>query len=282
MYLLFDIGGTKMRVSVAPDLFNFHEPAILDTPQEFDDAMALLEEKALELSRGTPLRGVCGGVAGPLDATGNFLANAPHLPKWVGKPLKRTLEAAFNAPVHIFNDCSLVGLGEATSGAGKDAEIMAYLSVSTGVGGVRIVKQTIDAAHFGFEPGHQIIHENGTICPGCGGRGHLEAYVSGSAIERRFGKHPKEITDPAVWEELSRYLAVGVYNTILMWSPEVVVIGGSMMKEIGIPLARVEHHLSQLLTILPKPPALKLATLGDIGGLHGALHFLRSQKSSFS
>jgi glucokinase len=55
------------------------------------------------------------------------------------------------------------GLGEAVFGAGKGREIVVYMTISTGVGGARIVGGKIDASAMGFEPGHQIIDA-------CGGK----------------------------------------------------------------------------------------------------------------
>jgi predicted NBD/HSP70 family sugar kinase len=182
---------------------------------------------------------------------------------------------------YIENDTAMVGLGEAAYGAGKDFDIVAYLTISTGVGGARIVGRRIDANVFGFEPGHQIIDADGTMCPDCRafeddrGLGHLEAHISGSAIEKRFGKHPSEIDDEKVWDDLARYLAYGLNNTIVHWSPEVVVLGGGMMKSTGIKIERIDHYLEDILKIFPERPLLKLAELGDVGGLFGGLSYIK-------
>ena len=64
---------------------------------------------------------------------------------------------------YLANDSDLDGLGEATVGAGKGFNIVAYITVSTGIGGVRIVGGKIDVSTYGFEPGHQIIDADGSI-----------------------------------------------------------------------------------------------------------------------
>ncbi|MFV1917705.1 MAG: ROK family protein, partial [Patescibacteria group bacterium] len=119
------------------------------------------------------------------------------------------------------------------------------------------------------------------ICPECkaleddASLGHLEAHISGAAVEKRYGKKPYEITDDKFWDELARLLAFGLNNTIVHWSPDVVVLGGSMMKKIGIPIDRVKFHLKKILKIFPELPEIKKAELGDLGGLHGALYYLK-------
>jgi predicted NBD/HSP70 family sugar kinase len=188
-----------------------------------------------------------------------------------------------NAPVYIENDTAVVGLGEAVFGAGKFHDIVAYISVSTGVGGVRIVHKQIDVSAAGFEPGHQIIDAGG----GLEVRGEpayqnrtLEAYVSGSSVEARYHKKPFEIEQPEFWEHMARILAYGLNNTIVHWSPEIVVIGGSMMKKIGIPVDRVAAHLKGILHIYPEIPVIAKSELEDVGGLYGAMQLIKTRKSS--
>ena len=82
------------------------------------------------------------------------------------------------------------------NGAGKGEEIVAYIKVSTGIGGVRIVDGKIDRNILGFEPGYQIIDPTGTLCPICDSAGHLKSHVSGAALEARFNKRAYKITDP--------------------------------------------------------------------------------------
>jgi predicted NBD/HSP70 family sugar kinase len=158
-------------------------------------------------------------------------------------------------------------------------EIVAYITVSTGVGGVRIVREQIDVSRMGFEPGHQIIDADGTLCKStvCGLGLDLEGAVSGTAISGRYGKKPYEITDEAFWDEMARVLAFGLNNTIVHWSPDIVVIGGSMMNKIGIPIERVRAYLKGVLHIFPELPAIEHSALADIGGLHGALAYVKQK-----
>ncbi len=183
-------------------------------------------------------------------------------------------DAAFIIGVKRIHE-AMVGLGEANYGAGRGKDIVVYMTISTGVGGVRIVKGNVDESAMGFEPGHQIIDPDNTLCPTCDGN-DLEAYVSGTSIEKRFGKKPYEIQDDAVWDELAKFLAYGLHNTIMHWSPDIIVLGGSMMKEVGIPLPAVRTHLSGIMKIFPTLPQIEKAELADFGGLYGALYFART------
>lgn len=273
-FLLFDIGGTKMRIAVSADGKTFEEPRIVPTPETVEEGVRVLCSIAEDLLAGRRAGAVAGGTPGTLDTAKTMITNAPNLPGWNGKPFTAPLQQRVGCPVFLENDTAMAGLGEAHAGAGKGFRIVAYLTISTGVGGDRIVDGAIDASAMGVEPGHQLIDADGTLRPELGGVTSLEEYISGTAFSRRFGKPAKEITDDAVWDEAARWLAVGLHNTILHWSPDVVVLGGSMMNVPGIPIAGVRAHLRELMRIFPKLPDVRPAALGDLGGLHGALVFL--------
>jgi glucokinase len=278
-YLLFDIGGTNTRIALSRDGETFGEPKIVETPKDFDACMSLLKTVAFELSGGEKIDAAGGDVAGVLSRDRNTILKSPHLPGWNGKPISLAIENALETKAYLANDSAIVGLGEAVYGAGKGHQIVAYITVSTGVGGVRIVDQKIDASAMGFEPGHQIIDAGGALHQSSvGGSGiDLEGYISGTAISERYGKKPYEITDEKFWDEMARLLAYGLNNTIVHWSPDIIVIGGSMMKKIGIPIERVRAHLKGILRIYPELPLIEHSLLGDIGGLYGALHFIKQQ-----
>lgn len=277
MLIALDIGGTKTRVAVSEDGHTFDTPMKIDTPPSFEDGIAAITAEAHRLLDGRSVEGVVAGIAGPLSPDRTTILNSPHLTDWIGKPLSERLSAALGAPrVFIENDSALVGLGEAIHGAGQGYPIVAYLTVSTGVGGVRIVDGKIDQSAFGFEPGHQVIDMDGTVAPFLGIE--AEDLVSGSATEIRFGKKAYQVTDPEVWEELSRWVAYLVNNTVVHWSPHAVVLGGSMIVgDPAVPVDRIKAHLYEILSIFPHKPEVLSATLKDVGGIYGGFAFIRQQ-----
>jgi glucokinase len=275
MYLVFDIGGSKIRLAASNDKKIFGETKVINTPKDFEEGVALIKKTVYDLLGNVRLDGAAGGVAGVLDKTKSELSRAPHLEGWAWKPLKEKLEEALLCPVRLENDSAVVGLGEACDGNGKGQKIVAYLTVSTGVGGARIVDGKIDENSIGFEPGHQIIDPYGPVCLACGVKGHLEAFVSGYQVALTYKMPAYEIADKTVWEDLSKYLAIGVNNLLVHWSPDIVIIGGSMMKQVGIPIERVREHIKEIFKIFPTIPPIELASLGDLGGLYGGLALLR-------
>jgi predicted NBD/HSP70 family sugar kinase len=278
MYFLFDIGGTKMRFAFSPDGKTFEEPRILPTPRSFAEGVNIFKNAARELSSGRKIQVAAGGITRALGNSENALLKAPGMPNTIDS-LRKEFERAIGVPVCFENDSAVCGLGEALHGAGRGHKFVVYITVSTGVGGARIVSGKIDEGAMGFEPGHQIVDMPHSFRTEFNPVGDLQGFVSGKSLEKRFGKKPKEITDPNVWEELAGELAYGIHNSIVHWSPSVVVLGGSMITgSPAISVERTNFYLKDILKVYPEVPEIKKAELGDVGGLWGALEFAKQQK----
>lgn len=272
MFIVFDIGGTNMRVAVSSDGKTLEESKIVPTPENFEQGIQTLKQVANELSKGEKIEGVAGGVAGPLDKDKNGLAKSPNIPGWINKPLKSVLEKIFECRAILENDTATGGIGEAVKGAGIGKKIVAYIALGTGVGGKRIVDGKISSDSFNFEPGHQIIVPDGDLC-NCGGKGHMEPYVSGSYFEKTYGQKGEEISDPEIWDKISKYLAISLVNSTVHWTPDIIVLGGGVSQ--SIPLEKVNAYLKEFLTIYPTAPQVVLGTLNHDAGLYGALELLK-------
>jgi glucokinase len=270
MNLLFDIGGTNMRFAMSKDGESIEKLVTMSTPSDFDEAIACVSQVVRELRGPNSIHAAAGGVAGILDVGKSWLFYSPNLRGWEKKPLKTSLEQVIEAPCTLENDAALSGLGEAIAGAGKGYKIVAYITVGTGVGGVRVVNEKIDERSVGFEPGHQIIDidKNGDGV-------ELETVVSGAGIKKTTSKNPSEITDLAFWETVSRHLAVGLNNTILHWSPQIIVLGGGMITADIIPFDKVSLHLKKIFTAFPDLPIIHKSTLKDQSALFGAMQLLK-------
>jgi glucokinase len=269
MHILFDLGKTKIRIAGASLHDSFTAPRIFDTPKDYQETITLLVKVGQEIAGGGNIASFIGGVGGPLEKNKKSLVEGLNFPGWGGKPFVENLSSAAQAPVFLENDSAMVGLGEAVCGAGRGFGIVAYITVSTGVGGVRIVDGKIDTNAYGFEPGWQVLSLDGKI--------YASDILSGAAVEKETGKKPFETTDENFWDEKARVLAQVLNNVIVMWSPDCIVLGGSMMKEVGIPVPATEKYLKEICKIFPDIPPIKKSELGDFGGLWGALAFLKNK-----
>lgn len=276
-YVLFDIGGTKTRIAVSKDLKSYGEPVKFKTPKDFDEGIEAIVSAVKELTDIADIRGMAGGVRGRLNFDKTEIAYDTALSTWVEKPLVKTLEKKLKTKIMMHNDTAMVGLGEAHHGAGKGFDIVAYHTVSTGVNGAKIEKGQIDTSYNGFEVGKQVLDIDRTIL-GDDVEPTLENLISGTALEERMGMKPYEVPqEDSIWNQLAEYFAYGLRNSIMYWSPNIIVLGGSMI--VGDPrifLDDIVRHTQIALDDLVECPPIVDATLGDEGGLYGAMALLNA------
>ena len=197
MWLGFDIGGTKLAVVVGDDTGRIaarrRRPmrpsgdARTDVDAMLRDAHELLAEAGVAPSA---LRGVGVAAPGPIDLARGVVESPPNLTGWGTVPLRGWLEAAFAAPVHLENDANAAALAEWRFGAARGARHMAYLTMSTGVGGGlvldgRLYRGTGNAGEIGHMPVEW--GPEAERC-GCGQRGCLEAYTGGRRWTERLAR----------------------------------------------------------------------------------------------
>lgn len=269
MIIVADIGGTHLRIAASDATGTIEESVILDTPADFEAAVAIFANTARDVARGRTIESGTVGVAGLLSMDRRILLRAPHLRKWEGKNVEDVFGQALGAPVRFENDVALGALGEARSGAGVGASIVGYIANGTGVNGARVVDGRLDRAAFGFEIGWQLLGIDDSA-PEWG------SLVSGAGLAEKYDKPSSEITDQAIWNTCADHFAYGLYNTILHWSPDRVVLGGTLFTERVIPLDRVLDTLRSINTALDELPDICLAKLGDRSTLYGATFFAKS------
>ena len=287
MYILFDIGGTRTRVASSHDLDSFGEPIIFNTPKNFEEGIEMISVAVKELSKGDTVKVAAGGIAAsPNREKTEIIGGGPNIADWLNKPLKTHLEKEFGCSVYIENDTAMGGLAQVVYGPAQGEEIAVYMTVSTGVGGCRFVDGKIDKSAMGFEPGWQIIGapeigQSATLTDkwldGYCSNGYLISHIGGTCVERKEGKKPVEITDKDFWDKKAKILSRGLHNICTMWSPDIIVIGGSMMNHIGIPLDPTKKYLKETLKdVFPgEMPRIEPAKFGDEMGLHGAMAYLK-------
>ncbi len=261
MYFLGDIGGTKIRLAFAQNQNKIEKFLILRTPQNYKDFLNLIRN----ISQNYKFKKAVFGFAGNFDKNKEKLIYAPNLKDYQNKNLKRDLEKILNCPVLLENDAALAGLGEAKFGAGKKYKIIAYITLSTGIGGVKIVNQRIAENFYGFEPGHSyflINFQNFSYFS------QIEDLISGSALEKIFGKKPEEIKNKKIWEEIHQILAMFLVNVSLFWSPEVIILGGGISESINF--KKLNQYFQDFHPIGWKIKIIKVK-LKNKGGIYGDL-----------
>ena len=266
MCILGDIGGTKTRISFSKNLDDFNDPIIFETPKSYKSALKKFNEVLGSLSEP---QAICFGVAGVFSKSRDKLLTSPHLPDWAGRSLKLDIYNITKCEnIFLENDTAIVGLGEVSKILRSEVSNIVYITISTGVGGVKIENGKIGNNTYGFEPGHQIIKINHDLKT-------LEQLVSGSGIKSQTGKEAYEIKDESFWDLVIKNIAIGIHNTIVYWSPEIIILGGGVGQKLSID--KIICEVEKLLKIFPKAPDIVRAQLGDLGGIVGAIEFLKNK-----
>ena len=276
MYLLFDIGGTKTRITLSRDGETFEKPRIITTPTDYMEGINAFRTIKEELVGNENISIAAGSVSASFNREGTRLTGGGlQITDWLGKPIKQDMEQALGCSVYMVNDTMMGGLAQAHLGPGKNHGIVVYITVSTGIGGARIVDGKIDRNAFGFEPGQQIIDAGNALCHGWSKQGFLTDYISGMGIEKNEGRKPEDIHDEAFWRSRADFLAIGLYNITTMWSPDIIAVGGSIMKSISFEYLEEKYRDVLKNTFPNEQPLLAPAEFGDEMGLYGALVFIK-------
>lgn len=229
MFVSIDLGGTKTRVASSKNLTELFEIEKFSTNENLDAQKKLLNESIISVSHSEKVLGISIGVPAILDRKEGKYKHLTNFHELDGYEYGEILDTTLREALYIVeNDAALAGLAEAVSGAGRDFPVVAYITLSTGVGGVRIADEELPHGFKFSEPGHHIIEPEGRYHESCGQNGCWEAYVSGDAFEEIYGRSPIDCTDENIWEDYAYRLSRGVINLISFWAPDVIVFGGGM------------------------------------------------------
>ncbi len=268
MKFVFNAGATSTRAGISTTGHSIEKISVFPTNNDFDLWADELIKEAKVLGAGGDISEIGGGIAGVFDSEKDFLIRSPNLTTWEGKNIKRALQEKFNCRISLENDTAMEALGEANMGAGKGKTIVAYLTIGTGIGGALTIDGRLIPRWQGSEPGQQIIYADGGI-------DYWERFASGRAIKEKYGIEAKSINDPRFWDDEHQLLSIGIHNVIVMWSPEIIILGGGVSKQINID--KLKDMLIDKLKIFPYLPQISKSHLGEESGLVGALLHLRDK-----
>ena len=305
-----DIGGTKIAGAVVDaDGAVVAEARVVSPaadPTAIESAVAAL---VAGLAAEHPVTAVGVGAAGYIASDRSTVLFAPNI-AWREEPLGADLRRLIGLPVVVENDANAAAWGEFRYGAGRDHDDQLMVTVGTGVGGGVIAGgRLLRGAHgVAAEIGHLRLVPDGRPC-GCGNRGCLEQYGSGSALVRdtraavlddpdrarglldRAGGDPGAIDGPLVTEaahdgdpfavaalaRLGDVLGQGIASLAAVLDPGVVVVGGGVSEAGDLLLDPIRAAFERELTGRGFRPAAQIrpAALGNRAGVVGAADLAR-------
>lgn len=193
LYVGIDVGGTKVAYGLFDENYRILSrtqlPSRPDLPVEeamseivggVDILMAQSEYRRDELTA----VGVC--LPSFIDHKTGSITYTSNLPNWVGVPARDMLSERLNVPLMLDNDANAAAIAEHRMGAGKDAEHMIYITISTGIGGGLIINRRIFRGSHGMagEIGHVLLSDSIGFPCACGNPGCAESISSGPNMAR--------------------------------------------------------------------------------------------------
>ena len=305
-----DIGGTKIAAGLVSPEGEISELVKVPSPASDPELMTkTVVELINQLAEGKEIEAVGIAAAGFIDAKRNEILYSPNL-QWRHEPLRSRVQELVSFPVFLENDANAAAWAEFRFGGGKKAQSMVMLTIGTGVGGAIIADGRLIRGGFGIggELGHIRLIKGGRQC-GCGQRGCLEQYGSGTAFLKAArklatsdgpaGRRLRELASEngiltgaevsqaisegdvgalSLLRELGDYLGQGLASIVATLDPEVCIIGG------GVSIAGeklTEPIYFSYLNNLPAKgyrPELQViaAKLGNEAGIIGAADLARS------
>lgn len=307
-YVGIDLGGTNIVAGVVDENYKIIATAKTKTncprpDKAIADDMAKMALEAVKNAKltiddiewvgiGTP--GIANSKTGIIEYSNNLGFN--------NTPMVKYIQETIDKPVFIENDANAAAYGEYVAGAAKGAENAVCITLGTGVGGGIIIDGKIySGSNFaGAEIGHTVIEVDGAKCS-CGRKGCFEAYSSATGLIRMtkeaIAENPECIMakiadekgkvtartsfdamragDPvakALVDKYIKYLAAGITNTINIFQPDILCIGGGVCNE-GDPLLLPVRELVKKEVYTrnsPKNTEIVIAKLGNDAGIIGA------------
>jgi len=299
-----DVGGTKIAAGVVTEFGKVLDSIRIETPANKDTkrTVALLDRMVRSFLEKFPTVCAVGvGCAGLVEWPSGVIRYAANN-NYRNLQLREELETSTGLSTTVENDANAAAWAECVLGSGKDAADVLMLTVGTGIGaGYCFGKKLFrGSTGLGVELGHIVVDPNGRKCA-CGNRGCLETLASGSALGlagkkiamsqpigtiAELAASPDKVTgetvceaarqgDPSaleLFEDIGKWLGLGVATLVNLFDPEVVVIGGGLIEAESLLLrptiVSFERHVyARNYRRLPK---IVSAAMGPESGMVGA------------
>ena len=287
-----DIGGTKIAVGIVREDGTIVCRSECPTNPQRGLADAIDRMEAMlrkDMGAHGEIAGLGIGCPGPLDPISGVIGEVGTLPSWEGGQLGAEMSARLGRSVALENDADAAALAEYAWGAARTQGTMIYLTVSTGIGGGIVQRGELYRSARGAHPelGHQVIDPSGPLCY-CRISGCWESLASGPAMSAWFQSvdpDQRKVSAAKICELAQKgdiwavravkreadYLGLGMANLVTLFVPDVICLGGGVMKSSGLFLDEIRSAVRKLCTQVPvEDTVIALSSLGRDTGLLGA------------
>lgn len=282
-FLSIDIGGTYTKLGIVDNTGKvfFFRRILTKTFFPTDDLSkfsALLKNYLIAEKIPTKnIQAIVVGLPCTLTTSRNRAVSCPNLKVIENLDLIAELNNEFAIPIFLERDTNLAILGECWKGAAKGYSNVVGVFVGTGLGCGLILNGRLYVGSHGVaaELGHIAVPGKKDVCA-CGNVGCVELYASGVALRRNIERDQDSCKRPAklpktIVNSLQEYLAWAIGTIVTIFDPEIVVLGGGMLRSGLFNFDLLKTHILRY-TRKPEPAGsvqIKLSRLGDKAALVG-------------
>ena len=306
-----DIGGTKVLGGVVDSTGNIIDSARRVTPVAGGkELITTIIEVVKEFKSKHEIAGVGISIAALISADQGTVVGAPNIANLSKLNFVVELKKEFNIPIIAENDANAAMWAEYKFGAARGFNPVMFFIIGTGMGGGLVIDDKLfrGANGIGAEFGHMIVQQNGVLC-GCGTKGCIEQYASGSALMRYVkegitanpakGKVVLDLAGGSVtgltgailtkaalagdelaiaaFKQQADWLGSACASFSLILNPAAIVIGGGVVDAGELFLAPVREAMNRYMPFAGThtPPKIIAAKFGNDAGLIGAADLVR-------
>lgn len=291
--LALDLGGTNARfAAVLPDgsiltRMRVRTPKTEDGDQILGMIVNSFQTIRKEVGDKYEAVAIAAAVPAVIRAADGILSGLPNLPALEGVDIGGALRDGLGLKTYLENDATAATIGEHWIGVSKGIDNVIGVTLGTGVGGGLIFNGSPFRGKDGTagEIGHVCVEPEGHPC-GCGSRGCVEQYASGTAIIRMAREAGLEAASSwdvyelaingdekaaAVFSKMGKYLGIVFAGLVNVLNPEMIVIGGGVSGGWDLFIHRVEREVIERAFRDPARRAkIVRAGLGEDAGILGA------------
>ena len=291
-YIGIDLGGTNLRVARISEDFKVEEVIKVDSKiSEGIDQLVQRMCVAINDVKNSDTKGVGLSVPGQVDVKTGVIIASTNIP-FDNTPISDIIKKETGLDSVLNNDANVAGLAEAAIGAGKNSDIVYYITWSTGIGGALIIdKKIINGKNmYTGEIGNLIIHSQDTYKHSFMSLGGFEGLSSGTAL-KRYGQElgytdAKGLIDAfvdgkedavKVIEYVTDNFARAIAQIFHVVEVDMFVIGGGVQINSGailLPLvkAKIDNYI---MPHIRGQVNLEVAKLGDNAGVYGSAFLVK-------
>lgn len=289
-----DIGGTDIKYGLIDEKGNVLESSKVPTPKT---KQALLDILKPICNMYPNTSGVGISAPGMISDTG-LMITAGALFDCYGMNMKEEVAKFYDGPIAVENDVNCAALAELWTGSGATYKNFLTIAVGTGIGGAIVIHNQLYrgsqfmAGEFGFmkmnalaknDPNHTMLSRNGSVYGGLIWmyQEKTDELLNGEEIFKR-AEDGDEIALECI-ENFYDCLSTGIFNLIVAFDPEVVLVGGAISKSEGF-IKKVNEKIESIRAEYGEHLNVELAKVkacthfNDAGMIGGVANLLKNEE----